>query len=679
VYERELGSLLSVAQARNHRATVICDPALFNSVSWALGSYSHGYYACLKSPHLNPPNNSSVVSFSSYGRMLGETVDYVVYEAIGFYDPNALAALADTVRGGGTLFLVVDKARPPVYHQFDLSDSNSVLIPRFIRKIESSDLYAAVEPHQVRVSAASKAVVPPRNVEGFKSFDQREAYDALLRWFTDGGDVFALLSRRGRGKSALLGMVLRELCLSGKVEGEVYVTSQHPTHVATILRHLVPAAGLDTLRKWGEVVDLGGASVVFESPKRVPPSSMVFVDEASTLPFSALISLITKATRVVLSTTNYGYEGSGRSFQTRLLNWITSSGRRLEVKELFEPVRYSAGDPLEDALTSTFLFFPNTPQSGAIGNVISESSKSYTITRLGAAEMAQADESRVADVYSVLTEAHYRNEPRDLSLILENLRSTTFVYSLGGEVVGVATCVREGPLSDGMVEAILRGASFPGNLVTERLVARSLSGEFAQLVGQRVVRIAVKPSYQGRGHGSRLLKGLEAGFKDKCDWIGASFSADYKTVVFWFKNGYIFPAVSWGSNRHTQHPSVLCVKPISDRAKRTMRSSLNTLRAHISLQIHQPSADARVYAVIVKSMMDGEHRIEPSVGLINFAEWSLPVELIVPDLAQNLFSLAHRFTLPEVESVIRLIQWRASPSDGLRVKAALKRILRGST
>lgn len=679
MYERELGALLSAAQARNHRATVICDPALFDSVSWALESYSHGYYACLKSPRLNPPSNSSVVSFSSYGRMLGETVDYVVYEAIGFYDPNALAALADTVRGGGTLFLVVDKARPPVYHQFDLSDSNSVLIPRFIRKIESSDLYAAVEPYQIRVSAATKAVVPPHNVGGFKSFDQQEAYDALLRWFAAGGDVFALLSRRGRGKSALLGMVLRELCLSGKVDGEVYVTSQHPTHVATLLRHLAPAAGLDTIRKWGKVVELGGASVVFESPKHVPPSSVVFVDEASTLPFNALVSLITKATRVVLSTTNYGYEGSGRSFQTRLLNWVTSSGRSLEVKELFEPVRYSAGDPLEDALTSTFLFFPNTPQSGAVGNLISESSKSYTITRLGAAEMAQEDESRVADVYSILTEAHYRNEPRDLSLILENLRSTTFVYSLGGEVVGVATCVREGPLSDGMVEAILRGASFPGNLVTERLVARSLSGEFAQLVGQRVVRIAVKPSYQGRGHGSSLLKGLEAGFKDECDWIGASFSADYKTVVFWFKNGYIFPAVSWGGNRRTQHPSVLCVKPISDRAKRTMRSSLNTLRAHISLQIHQLSSDARVYALIVKSMADGEHRIEPSVGLINFAEWSLPVELIVPDLAQNLFSLAHRFTLPEVESMIRLIQWRASPSDGLRVKAALKRILRAST
>ncbi|PSO06628.1 hypothetical protein B9Q04_15050 [Candidatus Marsarchaeota G2 archaeon BE_D] len=63
MYEQELGALLGAAQARNHRATVICDPALFNSVSWALESYSHGYYACLKSPQRNPPSNSSVVSF----------------------------------------------------------------------------------------------------------------------------------------------------------------------------------------------------------------------------------------------------------------------------------------------------------------------------------------------------------------------------------------------------------------------------------------------------------------------------------------------------------------------------------------------------------------------------------------------------------------------------------------
>ena len=678
MYEQELGALLGAAQARNHRATVICDPALFNSVSWALESYSHGYYACLKSPQRNPPSNSSVVSFSSYGRVLGETVDYVVYEAIGFYDPNALAALADTVRGGGTLFLVVDKGRPPVYHQFDLSESISVLIPRFIRKIESSDLYAAVGSREIRVSAAFK-VVSPRTIGVFKSFDQREAYDAVLRWFTAGGDVFALLSRRGRGKSALLGMVLRELCLSGKVEGEVYVTSHHPTHVTTLLKHLAPASGFDAALEWGKVVELGGASVVFESPKRVPSSSIVFVDEASTLPFGVLVNLITKATRVVLSTTNYGYEGSGKSFQTRLLNWITSSGRSLEVKELFEPVRYSAGDPLEEALTNTFLFFAHTPRSDAMGTDISDLSKPCNIMRLGATDMAQMDELKVAEVYSILTEAHYRNEPRDLSIILENLKSTTFVYTLGSEVVGVATCVREGPISHGMVEAVLRGASFPGNLITERLVARSLSAEFAQLVGQRVVRIAVKPPYQGRGHGSNLLKGLEANFKDECDWIGASFSADYRTVVFWFKNGYIFPAVSWSSNRHTQHPSVLCVKPLSDRAKRAMRSSVDTLRAHISSQLHRASADARVYAVIVKSMSDGERQMKLSVGLINFAEWSLPVELIIPDLAQNLFSLAHKFTLPEVESMIRLIQWRSSASDSLRVKAALKRILHGPT
>ena len=678
MYEQELGALLGAAQARNHRATVICDPALFNSVSWALESYSHGYYACLKSPQRNPPSNSSVVSFSSYGRVLGETVDYVVYEAIGFYDPNALAALADTVRGGGALFLVVDKAKPPVYHQFDLSESISVLIPRFIRKIESSDLYAAVGSREIRVSAAFK-VVSPRTIGVFKSFDQREAYDAVLRWFTAGGDVFALLSRRGRGKSALLGMVLRELCLSGKVEGEVYVTSHHPTHVTTLLKHLAPASGFDAALEWGKVVELGGASVVFESPKRVPSSSIVFVDEASTLPFGVLVNLITKATRVVLSTTNYGYEGSGKSFQTRLLNWITSSGRSLEVKELFEPVRYSAGDPLEEALTNTFLFFAHTPRSDAMGTDISDLSKPCNIMRLGATDMAQMDESKVAEVYSILTEAHYRNEPRDLSIILENLKSTTFVYTLGSEVVGVATCVREGPISHGMVEAVLRGASFPGNLITERLVARSLSAEFAQLVGQRVVRIAVKPPYQGRGHGSNLLKGLEANFKDECDWIGASFSADYRTVVFWFKNGYIFPAVSWSSNRHTQHPSVLCVKPLSDRAKRAMRSSVDTLRAHISSQLHRASADARVYAVIVKSMSDGERQMKLSVGLINFAEWSLPVELIIPDLAQNLFSLAHKFTLPEVESMIRLIQWRSSASDSLRVKAALKRILHGPT
>ncbi|MEM0321625.1 MAG: hypothetical protein QW613_04415, partial [Thermoprotei archaeon] len=74
-------------------------------------------------------------------------------------------------------------------------------------------------------------------------------------------------------------------------------------------------------------------------------------------------------------------------------------------------------------------------------------------------------------------------------------------------------------------------------------------------------------------------------------------------------------------------------------------------------------------------MADEEHIAEPSTALLNFTEWSLPAELIIPELTKNLFTLASHLSLTEVESVIRLIQWKASESDVLKVKASLTRIL----
>ncbi|MEM0121481.1 MAG: GNAT family N-acetyltransferase [Thermoprotei archaeon] len=676
MYESELGELFEAAKARNHRATLICNPAVFNSVSWTLESYKHGYYVCLRSPHIHikTPGNSTVISFPTYRRLLGETVDYVVYEAVGYYDPNALAALSDTVRGGGVFFLLMDRLRPPIYHQFELSSSVSVLLPRFVHHVESRDLYASVEPSNIRVSANFDGHTANTVVDGFKSSDQRRVYRSALEWFSNGGDVLVLLSRRGRGKSALLGMILRELCSTGKIEGNVYVTSQSPTHLDTLLKHLVSPPKAETKSRWGLVVKLGGASVVFEPPDRVPPSSFVCVDEASTLPFSTLVNLISKSSIMILSTTNYGYEGSGKSFQTKLLNWISSTGRKLKVEELFEPVRYSANDPLEEAIARTFLFFADKTQDmGAPPKLGSHGSPQ--LRRLSALEMAEASDSELATLYSVLTEAHYRNEPRDLSLIIENLKTNTFSYSLGDQVVGVALSVKEERMSNTMVEAIMRGASFPGNLITERLTVRSLSSEFASLVGQRVVRIAVKPPLQGMGYGSSLLRGLEESFAGKCDWVGASFSADYRTVMFWYKNGYVFPAISWVRNPYSHAPSVICIKPLSEKARRVMRLSAHSLRAHIASHIQLGLLETRVYAAIVKSMADEEHIAEPSTALLNFTEWSLPAELIIPELTKNLFTLASHLSLTEVESVIRLIQWKASESDVLKVKASLTRIL----
>lgn len=662
MYEAELVALLEAAKQRNHRATVICHPERFHQIGWVFEPYAQGCYACFRSPQLDPPKGCRTVNFSSFEDLLGETVDYVIYEATRRYDPNSFAALADTVRGGGLFVLVTDVSEPPTNPKFEAA--LGILVPRFVGFVESSDLYAHI--HKKGIGFCAKRGQTTLLAGPFRSRDQERAYRAALDWFGAGGEVLVFLSRRGRGKSALMGMLLRELCSSGALAGKVYVTSSSPTHLGPLLRHL----GLGVrLRHWGDTFMVGQTEIVVCGPDSVPPSSTVFVDEASTLPFNTLLRIVEGSSRAVLSTTNYGYEGSGRSFQVKLLEEIRRRQRKLLVQELFEPVRYSVGDPLEEALTNTFLFF-GCPQKEAPqqGHTVLET--------LGPAHLAKMSQEELQEVYCVLTEAHYRNEPGDLSLLLENTKTTTLVYRMGHTPLGVALCVEDGPISDTKADAILRGASFPGDLITERLTARSSSKLLAALRGQRIVRIAVKPAYQRRGHGSAMLGALERLFEAKYDWLGASFSADPETTNFWFKNGYMFVAISWSTGRYAKYPSTICVKPLSTQAKQVFDGLADRFRKHVLAQIHQRTLETGVYARIVKSLAKRGCPLSPTAALVNFAEWDLPAELVVPDIADGLFVLAEKLELPEIEAAIRLLRWEATRSDRLRLKAAMRRILR---
>jgi tRNA(Met) cytidine acetyltransferase len=675
VYDKELGLLIDAARLRNHRATVVCEPRFFDDVSWILDAYDRGYYSSVKTPTVKTPPNASIIRSSSYGRVLGDTVDYVVYDAVGAYDPNGFAALSDTVRGGGLFLLIVDDSRPPVYHQFDPRRSTSVIVPRFIRNLKKADLYAVVGSSSIDTKVEWTRG-PTRIFDAaFRSLDQERVYRSAIEWFTEGGEILVIHSRRGRGKSALLGMVLRDLCLSAKIEGDVYVTSQSPQQLTALVNHLgAPFSG--PLSKWGTVVKLNRARVVFVPPSSIPQSSTVFIDEASSVPLTTLMGLVKKASRVIVSATTYGYEGSGKSFQTVLLNWMLSLKRKIRVEELHQPVRYADGDPLEQAVTKTFMFFGGDSSNGG-GSPITQSEPKIALFR--APNLQLMGDEELAEIYGVLTEAHYRNEPRDLSFLLENLDSSTFVYNIGSNIVGVALCVEDGPLAPRIAEAVLRGASFPGNLISERLTVRATEAGFAGLAGQRIVRIAIKPGFQGRGHGSALLKAVEASFEASHDWIGASFSADPRTLRFWSKNGYLCCAMSWANKSFSQYPSVICVKPLSHKAQLVLDKAIPSFRRQIAAQIYQAKAHPAVYAVIVKSLAEqGTAQLNISTNLVNFAEWDLPAELVVPEVAENLFALARRLTMPETESLIRLLQWRATPTDRLRLKAAVGRILRGT-
>ncbi|MCZ7683652.1 MAG: hypothetical protein M5U28_34720 [Sandaracinaceae bacterium] len=51
--------------------------------------------------------------------------------------------------------------------------------------------------------------------------------------------------------------------------------------------------------------------------------------------------------RIAFATTARGYEGTGRGFVLRFLEWLKTLDRPLASHALSEPIRWAAGDPLE--------------------------------------------------------------------------------------------------------------------------------------------------------------------------------------------------------------------------------------------------------------------------------------------------------------------------------------------
>ena len=105
--------------------------------------------------------------------------------------------------------------------------------------------------------------------------------------------IAAVTAPRGRGKSALAGMLL------GSIQGSAVVTA--------------PAKGAADV-----IARFAGERFHFMAPDALLDSTLqadwLIVDEAAAIPGPLLEKLVTRFPRVLLTTTVQGYEGTGRGF-----------------------------------------------------------------------------------------------------------------------------------------------------------------------------------------------------------------------------------------------------------------------------------------------------------------------------------------------------------------------------
>jgi len=189
----------------------------------------------------------------------------------------------------------------------------------------------------------------------------------------------------------------------------------------------------------------------------------------------------------------------------------------LREMQLTTPIRYSSDDPIESWLNKLLCLdcasSANLKLNG--GAPAPSSCELYSVDRDALFSYHKLSESFLQKLMGLYTSAHYKNTPNDLQMLSDAPAHSVFVLLSPSaekdgnslpDILAVVQVALEGQISRKAVEAQLsRGHRSAGDLIPWTIAQQFGDSEFAQLSGARIVRIAVHPSVQGMGYGSRAV------------------------------------------------------------------------------------------------------------------------------------------------------------------------------
>lgn len=140
----------------------------------------------------------------------------------------------------------------------------------------------------------------------------------------------------------------------------------------------------------------------------------------------------------------------------------------------------------------------------------------YSVNRDALFSYHKLSEAFLQKLMGLYTSAHYKNSPNDLQMLSDAPAHGLFVLLSPSaeqdsdslpDILAVVQVALEGKVSRKAVDAQLaRGHRSAGDLIPWTIAQQFGDSNFAQLSGARIVRIAVHPSVQGMGYGSRAIE-----------------------------------------------------------------------------------------------------------------------------------------------------------------------------
>ncbi len=556
-----------------------------------------------------------------YKQYLGFEFSHVVYNAFDGLKPSALLGLEGTVKKGG-LFVILcpDLKKWPEYEamasgiQFSYQEdhSRSAFVQRLLKIVkfdESTAIYSeangesklpfshvitSLENSSFSLADTSEARVLTKHQQKLKA-DHLNA----LRGNTA---ISVITAKRGRGKSTLLAHLAAELCLSNGIK-EIYITAPHRYNCERAIKEF--RAYIE--QNQSDKVLINDADTLYTKITYVPIDKLntlddkayLIIDEAASLAPDILLLACSRFHKVMMASTQVGYEGSGLGFSLRVLPALELATRGCIRDQLFEPMRWFDNDALENSFERVFA--PNIEFSQDHKTILRQlETKDVRITdaiftyKLNKQELIN-DEYLLLSVFSILLQSHYQTTPDDLMRMLDADDQLVFITVLKAQysetqdsvVLAAALVQQEGNLigdAPELLESIACGERrVPGHLVAQNLCTTYSDPFFMCEVSWRISRIAVSHQFQGYGIGSFLLNELEVTARQDNQnvCLTTSFGITPKLLQFWQHNNFEFIKAGLRVDTSSGKHSVIMAKPLTEDCTFKLRGLLQIRRLHL--------------------------------------------------------------------------------------------------
>ncbi|NVK38852.1 MAG: tRNA(Met) cytidine acetyltransferase [Gammaproteobacteria bacterium] len=505
------------------------------------GELKHAYLECVKA--------------SKPSTLLGYESDNVVFDAHHGLFPDALTAIAGTIKPGGFLFLLAPPLDewPLLADEFAQGRTSLGFEDTSHNQHTVQRLLATAASHGIPIYEQGKNAEQLTKINQIKSAythnkptnSQQSVYLSILNSFRNevSHNLHVITADRGRGKSHLLGMLADSFINSPKDNGiNYYLCAPNKAATQNVYKHLN---------------EQSKQALSFLAPERLleqaKPQDIIFVDEAASLPIPLLMQWSQHFQHMIFASTTHGYEGTGKGFQIRFfrhLNALQTHGKiQWQQHALEEPVRYAKHDPIETWLFDAFCL-DCEPSALSLSEQTIHACLGTLKTQYIKQDVLSNKPDLLKQVFALLVQAHYQTRPSDLRDLLDAPGLELFMQTIEHEqqehVIGVCLINLEGPIKNSasvnglLHDDILNGYRRPkGHLIPQVLAHHMGQSQALNLKAARIVRIATLENCQRLGLGSQLLDSVKQYCLSKnIDYLGSSYADTDDVRHFWFKNDF---------------------------------------------------------------------------------------------------------------------------------------------